>query len=88
MSLKVARKCPKCNAQDIALIPGDKNINTHKIFLNMWMTTYLLKDIYICKRCGHFEEYVQMDRKSLKTIGKYQEEESLQAPHDSFDEYI
>lgn len=88
MSLKINRQCPKCQSADIALIPGNVNISATKLQLNMWATAYLLKDLYVCKRCGHFEEYIQLDRKSRKKISKYEDKNSLPPIDDSYDEFV
>ena len=71
--MKNSHRCPKCNGNDILVVPGKAGAYGSGNNIQMGMTIFsaVMVDRYVCCKCGYSEEWIRReDIDNLKA--KYQ----------------
>ena len=67
--MKNKKICPKCNSNNIIIIPANKSANI--IYYGKTAFSKIYVSIYICENCGFFENYIKKKEDIIKMKKKY-----------------
>ena len=61
--MKNSRICPKCNSNDILVVPGSSEAYGagNNIRVGMTIFSSVLVDRYVCCHCGYSEEWIRRE---------------------------
>lgn len=61
--MKNSRICPKCNSNDILVVPGKAGAYGSGNNIQMGMTIFsaVMVDRYVCCKCGYSEEWIRRE---------------------------
>jgi predicted nucleic-acid-binding Zn-ribbon protein len=76
-------QCPKCGSSDIRAIPGEENVDPHRLPIGMLDTAGL--DHYVCVYCGYVEIYIAGVQYLQRIAAKFPRVEKSEQPQDKKD---
>lgn len=81
--MKDTHSCPKCNSTNIYKMKGSTMNQSTIVYLNKWMTKYVILDRYLCTSCGYSEDFAPISKKERKWLN-----EVMDTPDEHDSDYV